>query len=367
MRWGPKFDPTLRHAQNVNKEKLTLKSYTVEASRISRNKYQRTINKTRSRQEDIRIVIDNYRTSGRSNVVMPITEDEKGQIRQQQALHILKKHLEGDQFNGAKIFCCEPEGWIAAIGRPTMSIRPSGNYVLQVTNKRGGIRQWDDPNQLARWDEELHKVRQLVLSAATFEVVDPNRLYSAYNPEQTDLDAMTFLNEIRQGNNLIRYDGTDINQPIGVIIWYSRARLSTKLNIDPIETNVQSLSITIRHEEHRNLTSIDPENPVPLQYVLAKEGLKIITCYCEQDTQFEPDDPANEAEEAQYDSGPEPAGVENMEAGENQIGDNPEVYSNVIEGVDTLRGQIDAVARGLDIVRHDLGILQNPAPCTCGR
>ena len=175
---------------------------------------------------------------------------------------------------------------------------------------------------------------------------------------------MTFLNEIRQGNHLIRYDGIDINQPIGVLIWYSRARLSTKLNIDPIETNVQSLSITIRHEEHRNLTSIDPDNPVPLQYVLAKEGLRIITSA--PDTQYEPDNPLNEAE-AEYDGGPEPIGVENMEAGENQVGDNPEDYSNVIEGVDTLRGQIDAVARGLDIVRHDLGILQNPASCTCGR
>ena len=101
--------------------------------------------------------------------------------------------------------------------------------------------------------------------------------------------------------------------------------------------------------------------------MLAKEGLKIITCYCDPDTQYEPDDPPNEAEEAQYDSGPEPAEVENMEAEENQVSDNPRDYSTVIERVDDLRGQIDVVAGSLDIVRHDLGILQNPAPCTCGR
>ena len=306
---------------------------------------------------------------------MPITEYEKGQLRQQQALHILKKHLEGGQFSGAKIFCCEPEGWIAAVGRPTMSIRPNGTYVLQVTNKDGGIRQWDDPNHFARWDGEFHMVRQLVLSAATFEEVDPNWLYSAYNPEQTDMEAICFLNELRQGNNLIRYDGTDVKQPIGVIIWYSRARLSTKLNIDPVDTNVQSLSITVRHEEHKNLTSIDPDNPVPLQYVLAGEGLKIITCYCEQDTQMGSEDPTNEAEETQQDESPEYAEESNMEAGGSLMGDNPEVYTNVIEEVDTLRDQVETVARGLDVVRHDLGEIpfriqqnqQNPAPCTCGR
>ena len=306
---------------------------------------------------------------------MPITEYEKGQLRQQQALHILKKHLEGGRFNGAKIFCCEPEGWIAAVGRPTMSIRPNGTYVLQVNNKNGGIRQWDDPNHLARWDGDFHRVRQLVLSAATFEEVDPNWLYSAYSPEQTDMEAGAFLNEIRQGNNLIRYDGTDVKQPIGVIIWYSRARLSTKLNIDPIETNVQSLSITVRHEEHKNLTSIDPDNPVPLQYVLAGDGLKIITCYCEQDTQMGSEDPTNEAEETQQDESPEYAEEGNMEAGGSLMGDNPEVYTNVIEEVDTLMDQVETVARGLDVVRHDLGEIQfriqqnqqNPAPCTCGR
>ena len=366
--WGPKLDPSARRAQKVNKGESIIKSYAEEASRIIRNKSQRTINKTWSRQEVIGIVINNYRTSRRNHLTMPITEDEKAQIKHQQALHILKEHLEGDQFDGAKIFCCEPEGWIAAIGRPLMSICPNGNHVIQVVNKRQtSIRQWDDLNHLARWDEEFHKVRQLVLTAATFEEVNPNRLYSAYNLEQTRLDAITFLNEIRQGNYLIRFDGTDNNQSIGVMIWYSRARLSTKFSIDPIETNIQSQSITIRHEEHRNLTSIDPENPIPLQYVLAKEGLKIITCYCDTDNHYEPGNPPNEAEEAQYDNNPEPAGVENMEAGENQEGDNPGVLSNVIEGVDTLRGQVDAVARGLNIVRHDLGILQNPAPCTCGQ
>jgi len=260
-----------------------------------------------------------------------------------------------------------------------MSVRPNGSYVLQVINKDGGIRQWDDPDQLARWDEEFHKVRQLVLSAATFEKVHPNRLYSAYNQEQLELDAGTFLNEVRQGKGLIRYDGTDSNKAFGIIIWFSRAKLSTKLTIDPIETNVQSLSIIIRHEEHRNLTSIDLENPIPLQYVMAKEGLKIITCYCEQDVQSEPDDPEIETEEAQYDGSPEHAEAENMEAdgnpmGDNPMGDNREAYTNaiVIAGVDNLREQVDAVARGLDVVRHDLGEIQyraqqNPTPCTCGR
>ena len=106
--------------------------------------------------------------------------------------------------------------------------------------------------------------------------------------------------------------------------------------------------------------------------MLAKEGLKIITCYCEQDAQLESDDPAIDTEEAQYDGGPEHAGVENMEADGNLMGDNPEVYTNVIGEVDNLRDQVDAVARGLDVVRHDLGeiqyrIQQNPTPCTCGR
>ena len=289
---------------------------------------------------------------------MPITEHERGQLRQQQALHILKKYLEGGRFNGVKIFCCEPEGWIAAVGRPTMSIRPNGTYVLQVTNKNGGIRQWDDPNHLARWDGEFHRVRQLVLSAATFEEVDPNWLYSAYNPEQTDMEAVTFLNEIRQGNNLIRYDGTDVKQPIGVIIWYSHARLSTKLNIDPINTNVQSLSITVRHEEHRDLTSIDPDNPVPLQYVLAGDGLKIIACYCEQDTQMGSEDPMNEAEETQQDESPEHVEQGNMEAGGNLMGDNPEAYTYVIEEVDNLKKQIETVARALENVRLALGEIQ---------
>ena len=47
-RWGPKFELTLGYARNVNKEKITLKSYTKEASRVNRNKYQRTGNKFRA-------------------------------------------------------------------------------------------------------------------------------------------------------------------------------------------------------------------------------------------------------------------------------------------------------------------------------
>ena len=288
---------------------------------------------------------------------MPITEFEKYQLRQQQALHILKKHLEGGQFNGAKIFCCEPEGWIAAIGRPTMSIRPNGTYVLRVTNKDGGIRQWDDLNHLARWDGEFHRVRQLVLSAATFEEVDPNWLYSAYSPDQTDMEAITFLNELRLGNNLTRFDGTNVKQPIGVLIWYSRAKLSTKLNIDPVDTNVQSLLINVRHEEHKNLTSTDPNNPVPLQYVLAGDGLKIIACYCDQETQMGSEDSTNEDEETQQDESSEYVEGTNMEA-RGGLNDNPEIFTNVIGVFDNLKDQVETVANGLDVVRHDLGEIQ---------
>ena len=143
-----------------------------------------------------------------------------------------------------------------------------------------------------------------------------------------------------------------------MIIWYSRAKLSTKLNIDPINTNVQSLSITVRHEEHKNLTSIDPDNPVPLQYVLAGDGLKIITCYCEQDTQMGSEDPTNEAEETQQDESPEHVEQGNTEAGGNLMGDNPEAYTYVIEEVDNLKKQIETIARSLDVVRKALGNME---------
>ena len=47
-RWGPKIELTLGYARNVNTEKITLKSYTKEASRVNRNKYQRSDNKFRA-------------------------------------------------------------------------------------------------------------------------------------------------------------------------------------------------------------------------------------------------------------------------------------------------------------------------------
>ena len=47
-RWGPKIELTLGYARNVNTEKITLKSYTKEVSRVNRNKYQRSDNKFRA-------------------------------------------------------------------------------------------------------------------------------------------------------------------------------------------------------------------------------------------------------------------------------------------------------------------------------
>ena len=87
------------------------------------------------------------------------------------------------------------------------------------------------------------------------------------------------------------------------------------------------------------------------------------------------EDSTNDDEETQQDESSDHAEETNMEAGGSLMGDNPEVYTNVIEEVDTLRDQVDTVARGLDVVRHDLGEIQfriqqnqqNPAPCTCGR
>ena len=68
--------------------------------------------------------------------------------------------------------------------------------------------------------------------------------------------------------------------------------------------------------------------------------------------------PAIDTVEPQYDGGPEHAGVESMEADGNIMGDNPEILNNVIGEVDNLRDQVDAMARGLDVVRHDLGEIQ---------
>ena len=47
-RWGPEIELTLGYARNVNTEKITLKSYTKEVSRVNRNKYQRSDNKFRA-------------------------------------------------------------------------------------------------------------------------------------------------------------------------------------------------------------------------------------------------------------------------------------------------------------------------------
>ena len=70
------------------------------------------------------------------------------------------------------------------------------------------------------------------------------------------------------------------------------------------------------------------------------------------------EDPTNEDEETQQDESSEYAEEINMEAGGSLMGDNPEIYTNVIGVFDNLKDQVETVANGLDVVRHDLGEIQ---------
>ena len=140
---------------------------------------------------------------------MNVTKQEKTQLLQQQALFNLKEYLEGGRFNGAKYFTCEPEGWFAAVGNPSVMVLPSGDYLISVINRRGSIRQWDNLDQIANFSKEFHHTRQLVLSAATYEEADADKIYSAYASDQLDLAPIVFLNELRLGNRLERHNGFD--------------------------------------------------------------------------------------------------------------------------------------------------------------
>ena len=65
----------------------------------------------------------------------------------------------------------------------------------------------------------------------------------------------------------------------------------------------------------------------------------------------------NEEEETQQDESSEYAEGTNMEA-RGGLDDNPEIFTNVIGVFDNLKDQVETVANGLDVVRHDLGEIQ---------
>ena len=291
-------------------------------------------------------------------LVMILTREEIDQVRHQQAVRNLKKHLEDDRFGGAKIFCCEYENWVVVIGRPVVTVRPNGDHVIQVTNKRGAVRQWNDPNQIALLEEEFHLTRQLVLTAAAFEEVDPGRYYSAYSAEETDLDALTFWNEIRSGGRLVRHNGFDNGQRVGIIIWFSRTEMSAKFTIDPMDRNIHQLAITINPEDHRART----ESPVPLQYVFAKEGLTIVAVppnILDEDTAPLGDEHMVEAEEELQDAEYEQNDTEQFDMGANIEEIDPPAYSSVMDKVDALKDQMNAVVDGLNTVRLDIAAFKD--------
>ena len=70
------------------------------------------------------------------------------------------------------------------------------------------------------------------------------------------------------------------------------------------------------------------------------------------------EDSTNEDEETQQDESSEYAEEINMDARGGLMGDNPELYTNVIGVFDNLKDQVETVANGLDVVRHDLGEIQ---------
>ena len=70
------------------------------------------------------------------------------------------------------------------------------------------------------------------------------------------------------------------------------------------------------------------------------------------------EDSTNDDEETQQDESSEYAAEEiNMEA-RGGLDDNPEIFTNVIGVFDNLKDQVETVANGLDVVRHDLGEIQ---------